>query len=439
MLADFPRSCLSTLRRLRGDRSGATAITMAVMSTVLLGFAGAGIDIAMWETTKRHMQGAADQAAYSASVTSNVGSGGSSCATGVAVGRVCINAKAITAQMGFVDGQNGVTVAVNNPPTQGGSTTNANAWEVKISKPQQMWLANLFLTSQPIATARAVAMMSGSNTCMLILDPTANQALRLQGNPAISTPNCNIQVNSNSSTALTAGGSASITSSGVQVVGNYSMGGSAQMLAPVTTGAGVMADPYAARAIPSYTGMACTPVPSIGSHATVALAPGRYCSNINVGSATLVLSPGIYTFDRANLSTNNGAITCPTCVAGVAGVTVIFTSSTGNNWPTPSFSGNATVNLIAPPTGPTAGMVFFQDRNTPGNVTADLGGGAGQKFTGALYFPSVGLNYGGNSSTQYCAQLIAKTVAFQGDSSFQSDCGGVGTNTMSTIALKVTE
>ena len=158
MPADFPRSCVSTLRRLRSDRSGSTAITMAVMSTVLLGFAGAGIDIAMWETTKRHMQGAADQAAYSASVASNAGSGGSSCATGVAVGRVCINAKGITAQMGFVDGHGGVTVAVNNPPTQGNYTTNNNAWEVKISKPQQMWFANVFLTSQPVASARAVSM-----------------------------------------------------------------------------------------------------------------------------------------------------------------------------------------------------------------------------------------------------------------------------------------
>jgi Flp pilus assembly protein TadG len=438
----FPRACLSTLRRLRRDSSGATAITMAVMSTVLLGFAGAGIDIAMWETTKRHMQGAADQAVYSVAVTANTGGGGSSCATGVAVGQACINGKGITAQMGFVDGQDGVTVAVNNPPTQGNYTTNANAWEVIISQPQQMRLANLFLSSQPVATARAVAMQSGSVVCMLILDPIANSALDLQGNPAISTPNCSIQVNSSSSTAVTSGGSGSISSNAVRIVGSnpgYSFTGAAQIYAPVTTGVGVMADPYAGRAIPSYTLLPCTPVPSIGSHATVVLAPGRYCSNINVGSATLNLTPGIYYLDRASLSTNNGTINCPLCVAGVTGVTLIFTSSTGSNWPTPSFSGNATVDLIAPQAGPTAGMVFYQDRNTPSTLTANLGGGAGQKFTGALYFPSIGLNYGGNASTQYCAQLIAKTVTFQGNSSFQSDCAGLGTLSMSTISLKITE
>jgi Flp pilus assembly protein TadG len=442
MPAAFPRSCLSTLRRLCRDRSGATAIMMATMSTVLLGFAGAGIDIAMWETNKRHMQGAADQAAYSAAIAANVGSGGSSCATGVAVGRACIGAKGITAQMGFVDGQNGVTVEVNNPPTQGNYTTNNSAWEVRISKPQQMWLANLFLSSQPTATARAVAMQSGSLVCMLILDPTANAAVNLSGNPNITTPNCSIQVNSNSSTAVSSNGNGSISSNAVRIVGaspGYNFTGSAHMYAPVTTGVSVMADPYASRTIPSYTLLPCTPVPSIPSHGIVPLVPGRYCSNINVGSATLSLTPGIYYMDRATLSTNNGTINCPTCVAGVSGVTLIFTSSTGSNWPTPTFSGNAVVDLVAPATGPTAGMVFFQDRNTPSTVTVDLGGGAGQKFTGALYFPSVGLRYGGNSGTQYCAQLIAKTVEFRGDSSFQSDCAGLGTLSMSTISLKITE
>ena len=440
----FPLACLSALRRLNRDPSGAIAIIMALASTVLLGFAGAGIDIAIWETTKRHMQGAADQAAYSVAVSANGGSGGSSCATGVAVGQACINGKGITAQMGFVDGHDGVTVAVNNPPIQGIYVTNNNAWEVKISKPQQMWFANMFLSSPPVATARAVAMQSGSTVCMLILDSTASGALDLQGNPDVSTPSCSIQVNSNSSSAVTSGGSGSISSNAVRIVGSspgYSFTGAAQMYAPVTTGVSVMADPYAGRAIPSYTTQSCKDVAPIASHAIVGLLPGRYCSNINVGGATLTLTPGIYYLDHAILSANNGSITCPTCVTGVSGVTIVLTSSTGSNWATVSFSGNSTIDLIAPPAGPTAGMVFFQDRNTPysPSTNANLGGGSGQKFTGALYFPSVGLNYGGNASTQSCAQLIARTVAFQGNSSFQSNCAGLGTLGMSTISIKVTE
>jgi hypothetical protein len=239
---------------------------------------------------------------------------------------------------------------------------------------------------------------------------------------------------------LTSNGSGSITADGIRIVGSYDVGNSFHMNSPVTTGASALADPYVSRTIPSYTLLPCTPIPSIGSHATVALVPGRYCNGtINFGNASVILTPGIYYFDRVTLRANNGTLTCPTCVAGVAGVTIIFTSSTGSNWRTVDFSGNSTINLIAPPAGPTAGMVFFQDRNTPSSVRANLGGGSGQLFTGALYFPSVGLEYGGNASTQNCAQLIAKTVEFRGNPSFQSDCAGVGTLTMSTLSLKVTE
>jgi Flp pilus assembly protein TadG len=439
MLARFFCSCRSTLCRLLADRGGATAIMMSVASTVLLGFAGVGIDVAMWETSKRDMQGAADNAAFSAAVIANSGSGGASCATGVAVGTACINAKAITAQMGFVDAQDGVTVAVNNPPTQGSYAANTLAWEVVVGKPQQMWFANAFVASQPVATARAVALPTGATYCMLILDPSASGALNLQGNPNISTPSCRIQVNSSSPSAMMSGGSGSITADGVSVVGGYNFSGASRLNTSVTTGATAIADPYAGRTIPSYTSMPCLPVPSIGSHATVALVPGRYCSNINVGSATLNLAPGIYFLDRSNLSSNNGTINCPLCVAGTTGVTIILTSSTGSNWSTVSFSGNSTINLTAPNTGPTAGMVFFQDRNTPSSVTENLTGGAGQMFTGALYFPSVGLNYGGNASTQYCAQLIANTVNFQGDSSFQSNCAGVGTANITNNVIKLAE
>jgi hypothetical protein len=164
-------------------------------------------------------------------------------------------------------------------------------------------------------------MISATKVCMLILDPTAPSAFDIQGNPDISAPNCDIQVNSNHARALHVGGSASITADHVRVVGGIDSGGSARITAITKIGAATVADPYASRTIPSYTLLPCTPVPSIAPHGTVVLAPGRYCSNIDFGSATLSLTPGIYYLDRASLSTNNGTLNCPLCVAGVTGVT----------------------------------------------------------------------------------------------------------------------
>lgn len=416
--ADF---CRMTLRRLGRDRRGAMAVTMALATTVLLGFAGAGIDIAVWETSKRDMQGAADQAAFSAAISS--GAGGSHAAD---------NAKAVTASMGFVHGQQGVTVTVNNPPATGGYAGNSLAWEVIVRKPQRMRFAGVFLGSQPTASARAVAVPAGGTYCMLILDPTASGALNLQGNPNLSTPNCSIQVNSNSASAVYSGGSGSITANTLSIVGGYSIGNASHIYASVTTGASAVADPYASRTIPSYLSLPCITVPNFGNHQTVTLVPGRYCNGINVGNGTLILQPGTYILDRGQLSTNGGSITGN-------GVTLVLTSSTGSNYATVSLGGNSTVDLKTQSSGSLSGILFFQDRNAPASTTNNLTGGSNQKFTGALYFPSTSVNYGGSAASQYCTQLIAKAVAFQGDSSFKSECGSVGTTTITNNSVKMAE
>ena len=51
-------------------------------------------------------------------------------------------AKGITAALGFVDGQNGVTVSVNKPPTSGGYTSSATAIEVIVQQPQPRYFLN---------------------------------------------------------------------------------------------------------------------------------------------------------------------------------------------------------------------------------------------------------------------------------------------------------
>ena len=95
MLAAFARLHCSTLCRLANDRRGSIAVTVALAMTVLIGFAGAGVDFAMWETAKRDLQGAADQAAYSAAVA--YGKAYSSCCI---CGRGLLNDESIARSMG---------------------------------------------------------------------------------------------------------------------------------------------------------------------------------------------------------------------------------------------------------------------------------------------------------------------------------------------------
>ena len=53
-------------RKLGADQRGVAGIVTALALTALLGFSGLAIDVVMWESNQRAMQGAADQAALGA-------------------------------------------------------------------------------------------------------------------------------------------------------------------------------------------------------------------------------------------------------------------------------------------------------------------------------------------------------------------------------------
>jgi len=108
------------LRRLATDRSGVTAIVTGIGLTMLLGFAGAAIDVAYWLNSMRGMQSAADQAAFSAAVAA-----GSTGCSGTAYSQ---QARAVAAARGYIDGQ-GATVTV---------TCRASDGELAMEPPQKV-------------------------------------------------------------------------------------------------------------------------------------------------------------------------------------------------------------------------------------------------------------------------------------------------------------
>ncbi len=128
IVANSFRPCFFDFRE---DQRGTIAITFALSITVLFGFLALATDAASWMTDQRAMQGAADAAAYSASVAYSKNDGTT----------IVTQAKAIAAQMGYVDGQNGVTVSVHQPPTSGNYTSVATAIQVIITKQATQFFA----------------------------------------------------------------------------------------------------------------------------------------------------------------------------------------------------------------------------------------------------------------------------------------------------------
>src|SRR5262249_49881318 len=124
-----------------------------------------------------------------------------------------------------------------------------------------------------------------------LLNLTASGELNVSLSGSINIPG-SIYVDSNSASALTVSGSASITAAQINVVGGVSKSGSATFHPAPTTHAAIAADPLAYLAAP--TGGVNRGSVVLGDGSTVTINPGIY-SQINIsGSATLKMNPGVY-------------------------------------------------------------------------------------------------------------------------------------------------
>lgn len=416
---------LHLLRRLVSDRRGATAIVIGIGMAGFIGFAGLGTEVGLWYLIKRTMHGAADSAAFSAAIAEAAGEA------------YITEAKSTTAKYGFVDQQNGVTVAVNKPPKSGNYTGTANAIEVVIKRPQSRMFSALFLSANPTIVGRAVAIPGSGDDCVLALDKTASGSITNTGTTSVDLVKCGMADNSNNGTAFSLSGGATVTADSVSVVGGISESNGATLdtvSSPPVSGASPVTDPYASLAIPSYSG--CNQTTSGPIHGNVGpwdAGGGTYviCGDLKINSnggsgSSLTLQNGVFIVDGGSVTVDSAS------TLTLINATLILTSSTGKNYGTVSIAGGATVNATAPTSGTTAGIAFYTDRNAP-SATDKFNGGSSQNITGAIYMPTQTVLYtGGVATGSGCTQIIGDQVDFSGNSAVESNCTGKGTKTIAS-------
>lgn len=416
-------------RRLARDEAGATAAVVGLSLSALLGFAALGLDIGEWYLLRRNAQNAADSAAFSAAAAKMGGAGD-----------VADQAKAVAANYGLVNGSAGVSVAVNTPPASGAYAGDAGAVEVIVERPRPSRLSQLFLRTAGVIRARAVGRVgTPGDACAIALHATAEASALETGSANVRLSGCSLAVNSSSSTAFQLKGAASVTASSVYVVGGYSVSNNATLTTTngVKTGQTPVVDPYQDVPIPPYSGCTYNAVSlSSGTYSSDPASPTVFCNGLTLNSgATVTLNPGVYIIDRGDLQVNGGAT-----LRGI-GVTIVLTSSTGSNYATLHINGNSVVELTAPTSGPTQGMVFYQDRRAPSTGANVFNGGSTQSLTGALYFPNQTVTFNGGASTAAtgCTQLLAGSIAFQGDSTLALNCSGTGVRMAGGAATRLVE
>jgi hypothetical protein len=255
----------------------------------------------------------------------------------------------------------------------------------------------------------------------------------MSGGAVVSTPACDVRVNSSSGSALSASGNNTrLSSKDVYVTGSESLTGGASVTVTGTnqSSAAAASDPYSGIAIPTFGG--CNQSNYTKSGGTFTISPGVYCGGITISAGTsLTLDPGIYFLDQGSLTiSGNSSISCSAC-------TIIVTSSTGSNFGTVNISGGSIVSLIAPTTGDTATFAFMGDPRIAAGTTATFTGGSTQNITGVIYMPKNKVVFtGGTSGTSDCTKIVADTFTFTGGSTFSGTCSSYpGEEARSPITL----
>jgi hypothetical protein len=206
--------------------------------------------------------------------------------------------------------------------------------------------------------------------------------------------------------ALNVAGGATITSSSVNVVGNYATSNGGSISSTPHTGVTAVADPFAGLASQTPAGT-CNSGNFTAWQAT-AYTPtaGTYCG-FSVGNGmNATMGPGIYIINGGTFSIQGGST-----LTATSGVMVYLTGGA-----TVSIANGATVNMTAQSSGTYEGILFYQDR-TSTESSSDFAGGADMTFNGTLYMPKSDLTFdnGVNSATTV---VVANTVNFEGGATF---------------------
>jgi Flp pilus assembly protein TadG len=422
-------SIVDHLCRLRTDERGAVSVMMGFLLIPLVGFLALGFEVSNWYLTTRGMQNAADSATIAAAINNSA--------------NYDVEARAVAAQYGFVNGANNVTVAVTNTAAcPGGGNT---CYSVSISGYTPLLLsqivgfqgdANFNGTLEKKLSAVAVAMQNSTpdNLCLLALASSgAPQGIRTNGAPTANMNGCD----SMSNTGAQCNGSN--LGLGISFAAGSNRGcGTRQISNPAIT------DPYSylASNIPPLNPSNCPagtsgyPQESHHGNTSSVVASNQLTGALNLSAGnnflcgdqmltgnvtvnTPVGQPAVLVVENGQLDLNGHTLT----TSSGSAVTLVFSGTNGGGYthgPTDNTNGPGGVLDITPPTtGPWKGVAIYQDPSlTTGVDVSAAGTSPTWNITGLVYMPHATLTLKGaiDKSTfgKSCLVMVADNFQISG-------------------------
>jgi Putative Flp pilus-assembly TadE/G-like len=415
---------------------------MGLLFPVLLGGLGLGFEISNWYLRTRAMQNAADAAVMAAASNSE--------------SNYNVEAAAVAAHYGFVNGTDNVTVAASNNATcPAGANINPPCYSVTISSIVPLFLSQFVgysgdttLNGAPekTLTSAAIAVQTTIQQplCLLSLSQSG-QGIRANGAPNSNFTGCSVM----SDSASTCNGSNLQANYGLAHDSNDGCGIKQKPDIPIVS------DPYSALAIniPANTcGLGTTAYPQEPSKKIDPPLPAsqrwsgsksfsgdvQMCGDVqltgdvvittpdNLTGAVLVIENGQLDLNGHTLSTANGSA-----------VTIVFSGTAGNytHAPTDNSTGQGGVLNIQAPSSPSAlfpGVAIYQDPGLKSGVDITYkGNNPAWDITGAVYLPNSNVQISGDvnksSNGADCFVMVTNTILINGTSNiYQQSPNGAG-------------
>jgi len=410
------------LKRSESSESGQTLVLVALSMTVLMGFVAYAANMGLMFREQRNLQIAADAAATAGTLAYDLNGTAASAETAAQSAASSNGVTGTLITSGGCSGT-GTLICVYTPPVDGPNAGTTGYVEVMIRQASPSGLIGMFTGSTTMNVgARSVAGTPPNQGCVYAVGTSGTDLTFTQaGNMTF--PGCNIYSDSTATDSFSDSASGNITARLVELAGSYSgsvsnvLNSSGVATAPSTNSTTVPTDPLASEVTPPPTAdwPSCAGNTNVSQAGTIQ--PGCYDGlNINAGSGTVTLAPGLYIINGTfNISAGGN-----TTVTGT-GVTFYF-PSTGDS---AQLTGAAKVNLTAPTTAVTAdgatippGVLFYQNKNDTSLMNISASGTS--NLTGIIYVPGAELELSGSATSTLDTTLVVGSLDFTGSMNFEN-------------------
>jgi hypothetical protein len=434
------------MRKILNHR-GSVAFATVVALVPVIGVVALGAEAGSWYVTHTHAQSAADAAAYS---------GGLKLAC--TLSSTCVDAqtldyrgKEFAAQNAFCNG--GDTTAypgskclssLGKNTSQSVQIASLTTWngvsgnyvQATVGQQQPTYLASVLGMSTVNISATAIAKVQGlaKAPCALSL----SGSFSFQGSPNINTPNCGLASNSTAANALNfTGGGMTMNVGSLSAAGGCT--GASTFCSKAFTYMPPVANPFSGldAALKTLCGANPTLPATCGLSQTGVCKPGS--SLIPYTAATPCVNNGVTTKGNTSVTLSGGVYFIAGTLTLKGGSSITVTGGTVIMLPGSSIDtkGGGTLSVTGPTSAPSTSSLpaAFQSSASlfqymaiyDASATAvQFGGNSNINLTGNIYAPTAAVTFQGNPVLSLggtgggCGELIAASIAFNGNATFDS-------------------